>query len=416
MGADRAAEIGLGRDPCNSMILKSFRSTVKRLRRFLPLGKMNFYGLDPTRARGKRMLDDLVARWATLLVDYCLRVQPGETIAISAELEARPLIEACYLQVVDRGAFPIIRVELPGLSEYFVKHAPESILAHLSPISIREAEVVDGRIRISAETNTRSMAGIDPKRQAIVDRARYPLREMLSKKRWVITQYPTLAYANDAKMALSDYQAYVASAMFLDRADPVEAWQDLGRRQAGLVEFMTGVSEIRIEGQGTDLTLSVAGRTWINSDGRRNMPSGEIFTGPVETSVNGKLQCSFPVCRGGREVVGIALEFVDGKVVRASASEGEEYLLSMLDLDEGARYLGELGIGLNPGIDRFTGSILYDEKIGGTVHLALGSSYPETGGTNKSALHWDLILDTRQGGRITADGRLVMENGRWLVG
>jgi aminopeptidase len=362
------------------------------------------------------MRDDLVARWATLLVDYCLRVEPGETVAISAELEARPLVEACFREVVDRGAFPIVRVELPGLGEYFVEHAAEPMLAHLSPVSIREAEVVDARIRISAETDTRSMAGIDPKRQAIVDRARYPLRELLSKKRWVLTQYPTLAYANDAGMPMADYEAYVASAMFLDRDDPVQAWQDLGRRQAGLVEFMSGVSEVRIEGAETDLRLSVAGRTWINSDGRRNMPSGEIFTGPVETSAQGKLRCSFPVCRGGREVVGIALEFVDGKVVKARADDGEDYLNSMLELDAGARFLGELGIGLNAGIDRFTGSILYDEKIGGTIHLALGSSYPETGGTNKSALHWDLILDTRQGGRVTTDGQVVMENGRWLVG
>jgi aminopeptidase len=362
------------------------------------------------------MIDDLVTRWATLLVDYCLRVQPGETIVLSSELEARPLVEACYRAIVDRGALPIARVSLPGLGEYFVEHASEAMLAHLSPISIREAEVVDGRIGISADTNTRSMAGIDPNRQAIVDRARHPLKELLMKKRWVITQYPTLAYANDAKMTLEDYEAYVAAAMFLDRPDPVQAWQDLGRRQSGLVEFMTGVSKVRIEGEGTDITLSVAGRKWINSDGRRNMPSGEIFTGPVETSANGKLRCSFPVCRSGREVVGICLEFVDGKVVQASAEDGEEYLLSMLELDPGARFLGELGIGLNAGIDRFTGSILYDEKIGGTVHLALGSSYPETGGTNKSALHWDLILDLRNGGRVTADGRVVMEDGRWLVG
>ena len=166
---------------------------------------------------------------------------------------------------------------------------------------------------------------------------------------------------------------------------------------------------------GTDLTLSVAGRRWINSDGRRNMPSGEIFTGPVETSAKGKLRCSFPVCRGGREVVGITLVFEGGKVVSASAEEGEEYLLSMLELDPGARFLGELGIGLNAGIDRFTGSILYDEKIGGTVHVALGRSYPETGGRNKSALHWDLICDLRRGGRLTADGEVVQQDGRFVV-
>jgi len=362
------------------------------------------------------MIDDLIARWATLLVDYCLRVEAGETILIASELEARPLVEACHREVVRRGGHPIVRVELPGLAEFFVANASEAQLAHLSPVSVREAEVCDGRIRISAEADTRSMRGVDPGRQAIVDRARAPLRELASKKRWVLTQYPTAAYATDAGMTRDDYEAYVASAMFLDREDPVAAWQDLGRRQAGLVEFMSGVSEVRIEGDGTDLTISVAGRTWINSDGRRNMPSGEIFTGPVEASAQGRLRCSFPVCRSGREVVGIALKFEGGRVVAAPAGPGGDYLLSMLELDPGARRLGELGIGLNPGIDRFTGSILYDEKIGGTVHLALGSSYPETGGTNASALHWDLILDLRRGGRVTADGRVVMEGGRWLVG
>ncbi len=362
------------------------------------------------------MTGELVTRWANLLVDYCLRVEPAETILIAAELPAQPLIEACFRAVVDRGAHPIVRVELPGLSEYFVEHANEAQLAHLSPISIREAEVVDGRIRITAETDTRSMSGVDPARQAIVDRARAPLRELAAKRRWVLTQYPTEAYARDATMPLHDYEAYVASAMFLDTGDPVAAWRDLGRRQSGLVEFMTGVRAVRIEAEGTDLTLAVAGRTWINSDGRRNMPSGEIFTGPVETSAQGRLRCSFPVCRGGREVDGIALEFDQGRVVAASAESGEDYLRSMIDLDPGARYLGELGLGLNGGIDRFTGSILYDEKIGGTVHLALGNSYPETGGINKSALHWDLIVDLRQGGRITADGQVVMTDGRWLVG
>jgi aminopeptidase len=260
------------------------------------------------------------------------------------------------------------------------------------------------------------MSGIDPARQAIADRARDPIRRAAGRKRWVLTQYPTAAYAADAAMELADYERYVASAMFLDSPDPVAAWQALGRSQAGLVEFMSGVKTVRIEAQGTDLTLSVAGRTWINSDGRRNMPSGEIFTGPIEDSAHGRLRCGFPVCRNGREVVGIELELAAGRVVSARAEQGEAYLNSMLDLDPGARRLGELGLGLNRGIDRFTGSILYDEKIGGTVHLALGQSYPETGGTNQSALHWDLIVDTRRGGRITADGRVVMEDGTWTAG
>jgi len=347
------------------------------------------------------MTDDLAARWADLLVDYCLRVAPGETILIGSELEAWPLIAACYKAVVLRKASPLVRPDFPELSEFFLRHASDKQLRFLPPSTIHDAKVSDARISISAEADTRAMSGIDPSRQAIVDRSRHPLRQILREKRWVLTQYPTLGYASDAGMSLEDYEDYAVSAMFLDQPDPAAFWRALGERQAGLASFMTGVKTIRIEAEGTDLTLSVAGRTWINSDGRRNMPSGEIFTGPVEDSAQGKLRCGFPVCRDGREISGIELEFVDGRVKSGRAEAGEDYLLSMLDLDDGARKLGELGIGLNEGINRFTGSILYDEKIGGTVHLALGQSYP---------------VDTRSGGRITVDGEVVMVNGRWLVG
>ncbi len=362
------------------------------------------------------MTDALADRWADLLTDYCLRVVPGETILIGSELDAWPLIAACYKAVTLRGAYPLVRPDFPELSEFTLRHATEEQLAFLPPSTIHDTQVADGRIRISAEADTRALSRIDPKRQAIADRARGPLRKIVRDKRWVLTQYPTSGYAADAGMSLDDYEAYAVSAMFLDKPDPAAEWRALGDRQAGLVSFMSGVKTVRIEAEGTDLTLSVARRTWINSDGRRNMPSGEIFTGPIEASATGRLRCGFPVCRDGREIVGITLEFDAGKVTSAHAEEGEDYLLSMLDLDPGARRLGELGIGLNYGIGRFTGSILYDEKIGGTIHLALGQSYPETGGVNESALHWDLIVDTRADGRITADGAVVMENGRWLVG
>jgi aminopeptidase len=359
---------------------------------------------------------EVVARWADLLVDYCLDVKPDETILVSAEEPARPLVEACYKAIVLRGALPLVRLELPGLHEFFLEHATQSQLTHLPPVALFEAQKVDGRIRIAAESDTRSMGRVDPLRQAAFDRARDPIRQAARRARWVLTQYPTPAYAQDAAMTVDDYEAFVTRSLFLDTPDAEQAWRALGRRQAGLVEYMSQVRQLRIEAEGTDLVLSVAGRTWINSDGRRNMPSGEIFTGPIEDSASGRLRSSFPVCRDGRELVGIDLEFDLGKVVKADARAGKEYLLAMLDLDTGARRVGELGLGLNHGIDRFTRSILYDEKIGGTVHLALGQSYPETGGVNNSALHWDLIVDTRSQGRITADGELVMENGQWLVG
>jgi aminopeptidase len=360
--------------------------------------------------------DNLIARWADLLVDYCLKVERGETIVIGSELEARPLVEAASKAVILRGAHPLVRLEIPGLHEFFLEHADDAQLAHLPASAMAEAEAADARIRIAADSDTRSMSRVDPRRQAQYERAREPIRRAARQKRWVLTQYPTAAYAADAGMSLDDYEAFIQAALFLDRADPAAEWKALGRRQAALVEFMSQVRSIRIEADDTDLTLSVDGRTWINSDGRRNMPSGEIFTGPIEDSASGRLRCGFPVCRDGRKLEGIALEFRQGEVVAARADASEEYLLAMLDLDSGARRLGELGLGLNSGIDRFTGSILFDEKIGGTVHLALGQSYPETGGVNVSALHWDLIVDTRTRGRIWANDRLVMEDGRWLVG
>jgi aminopeptidase len=360
--------------------------------------------------------DALVARWADLLVDYCLQVERGEVIAIGSEVAARPLVEACFKAIVLRDATPLLRIELPGLHEFFLEHASDTQLAFVPSSTLFEAEATSARIRISAEVDTRSMSRIDPKRQAIYERARDPLRAAARKHRWVLTQFPTPAYAADARMSLDEYEQFVTMALFLNRPDPTAEWKALGRRQSGLVDFLSHTRTIRIEAPETDLTLSVAGRTWINSDGRRNMPSGEVFTGPIEESATGKLRSGFPVCRDGRELVGISLEFRAGEVVRARADQGEDYLLAMLELDPGARRLGELGLGLNPGIDRFTGSILYDEKIGGTVHLALGQSYSETGGVNRSALHWDLIVDTRTAGRITADGQTVMENGRWLVG
>jgi len=363
-----------------------------------------------------RLQAEVVARWAELLVDYCLRVERDETIVVSSEVLARPLVEACYKAIVLRGAHPLVRLEIAGLHEFFVERATDAQLAHVPAVALFEAQSASGRIRISAESDTRSMSRIDPGRQAVFERAREPVRRAARQARWVLTQFPTAAYAGLAGLSLPDYEDFVTRAMFLDRPLPCAAWQELGGRQAALVEFMTGVRTVRIEADGTDLTLSVAGRTWINSDGRRNMPSGEIFTGPIENTATGRLRSSFPVCRDGRELVGIDLEFHQGNVVAASAARGQDYLQAMLDLDSGARRVGELGLGLNRGIDRFTGSILYDEKIGGTVHVALGQSYPETGGLNNSALHWDLIVDTRTQGRLSADGRLVMENGRWLVG
>jgi aminopeptidase len=267
-------------------------------------------------------------------------------------------------------------------------------------------------LRVDAPANTRALAGIDPVLIARGARARAPVQEARLARRWCGTLWPTSALAQEAGMALDDYAAFVSRALFLDRLDPPSAWADLSVRQAKLVERLEQAREIRLEADGTDLTLRVDGRTWINSDGRRNMPSGEVFTGPLERSAQGTIRFSVPSSPRGVQVTGVELTFRDGEVIAARAERGEDYLVSALATDEGARRLGELGVGTNSGIDRATGHILLDEKIAGTVHLALGRSYPETGGINSSALHWDLICDLRGGGRLSADGEAVVDDGR----
>ena len=235
------------------------------------------------------------------------------------------------------------------------------------------------------------------------------------KKRWCSTLWPTEALAAQAGMGLEDFAAFVRSALFLDQPDPVRAWGGLHAFQERLIGRLRDARELRLEAEGTDLTLSVAGRTWVNSDGKRNMPSGEVFTGPHEQSANGRVRFTVRSAPAGIDVDGVELELRDGGVVSARAAVGDEYLQRALATDDGSRFLGEIGIGTNFGIARPTGTILFDEKIGGTVHLALGRSYPETGGKNRSALHWDLICDLRAGGRLSADGEIVQEGGRFAL-
>lgn len=359
------------------------------------------------------MTEDILRRWADLLVDYCVQIKPGEPVLITAETTAEPLVRLTAEAAILRGAHPIVRLEIPGLADFLVGHGTDDQIRSVPESAYADARSADARIRILAESRPHSV--VDPSKKALYDKAREPLRQLAAGRRWALTQYPTETYAQLAGMTTGEYEAFVTSAMFLDRPDPVAAWQELGRRQAKVIDRIRPVSQIRLLAEGTDLSLDVSSRTWINSDGRRNMPSGEVFTGPHETSANGRLHCARPVLRDGVRLEGISLVFENGQVVEATATAGQDYLRAMIAMDKGASFVGELGLGLNDGIDRFSGSILFDEKIGGTAHVALGSSYPETGGTNSSALHWDFIIDLRQGGRILADGAVVCENGRWRI-
>ena len=352
-------------------------------------------------------------------MDYSVEVREGEQVAVFGEVGAEPLIKALYTRLLQVGAVPVLQVQLPGMQELFFEHAGEVHYKSIPSIRRFVAEEADAEIGIKAPSNTRALANVDPARQRALAELNKPLSEvMLEKNRWVLTLFPTEALAQEANMGLAAYEEFAFGAMGLNEDDPVRYWQEKSREQAllqaRLKERLEEAREIRLVGPGTDLTLSVEGRKFVNSAGRRNMPCGEVFTGPIEDSANGHVYFGVPAAIGGREVAGVSLRFREGKVVEAGAEKGEEYLRSLLDTDAGARYLGEIGIGTNYGIGQASANVLFDEKLGGTVHLAIGRSYKETGGKNDSSVHTDLVCDLREDGELYADGELIQKNGRFL--
>jgi aminopeptidase len=361
------------------------------------------------------MLDRRLEKLARVLVDYSVEAKEGEQVAVFGEVGAGPLVEALYKRLLQVGAMPVVQLSLPGMQELFFEHARDVHYENIPSIRRFVAEEADAEIGIKAPSNTRALAGVDPKKQQRLAGLTQPLQEiMLQKNRWVLTLFPTQALAQEANMGLAGYEEFAFAAMGLNEEDPVRYWREKSREQERLKERLEEASELRVVGPGTDVTLSVAGRTFINSAGRRNMPCGEVFTGPVEDSANGHVYFGVPAAIGGREVAGVTLRFEDGKVVASEAEKGGEYLESLLDTDAGARYLGEIGIGTNYNIGRASGNVLFDEKLGGTVHLAIGRSYKETGGQNDSSVHTDLVCDLRSGGELYADGELIQKDGRFL--
>ncbi len=360
------------------------------------------------------MPDPRVQKLARILVRYSLGVQRGQSVSVQGGTAAEPLILAVYEELLRVGAHPFVRMQPDGLQACFFQTGRPHHFTEASPVERACAKAIDASIRIYSQTNTRELSSVDPRRQTAYARAMDPVMRIIRRKPWTLTLFPTAAYAQDADMSLREFEDFVYAATFADEARPVAAWRALHRDQQRLIQRLEGADEVHITGPGTDLKLSVRDRVFINSDGHRNMPSGEIFTGPVETSAEGCIQYDFPVCHLGREIEGIRLVFRSGKVVEATAAKNEAFLREMLAMDAGATRLGELGIGTNRRIQRFTRNILFDEKIGGTVHLALGQSYAETGGRNRSSLHWDMIKDLRQGGAVHVDGKLFQEDGRFV--
>jgi aminopeptidase len=358
---------------------------------------------------------------AHILVAYSCAVKEGDVCLIQGESASEPLALAVYEEVVKAGGLPVVDLAMAGQAPVFFRHASDRQLEWVPPPAQWAAEEADVRFRLIADTNTRELSGVEPALQTRRQTAVKPLMETMMRRsaagelRWSLTLFPTEAYAAEADMSLADYEDFYYRACLCDREDPIVAWREQSGETRRLADWISGREEVRLQGPGTDLTLNISGRTFIAADGHNNMPDGEFFTGPVEDSVNGEVSFSYPAVYGGREVAGVRLRFKDGVVADASAERNEDFLLETLDTDEGARRLGELGIGTNYGIDRFTKEILLDEKIGGTIHLAVGMSYPETGGKNNSAVHWDMVCDLRRGGRITVDGTELQADGKFSV-
>jgi aminopeptidase len=366
-------------------------------------------------------MDSRLKKMAEVLVNYSVHAEPGQWIAIQTEIAGEPAAIACAEAVLRAGANPTVFFSSEEVAEARLRLGNDDQLDFIPPTTRLSAEQADASIIILAPRNTRALSGIDPARMARSNKAASVLGELRMRRTaegtfaWTIAAFPTPAGAQDANMSLRTYEDFVYGAGLLDETDPVAAWQALAERQQRLIDWLDGKREVRITGPNTDLRLSIEGRSWINDDGHFNFPGGEIFTAPVEDSVEGTIRFNFPAFHAGREVTGVRLVYREGRVVEASATGDEEYLQQMLDLDENARRLGEFAIGTNPGIHQFTKNTLFDEKIGGTIHMALGRTIPGTGGTNMSALHWDMVYNLRDGAEITVDGEPFSRNGEFLV-
>ncbi len=369
------------------------------------------------------MRDPRLEKLAQVLVGHSVGVKKGDVVQIRGGSVTEPLILAVLTEVVKAGGHPLIRMTPEEATDILCRHGSDEQLAYVSPLAKREFSTVDVSISIWGEANTKSMSNVPPAKQKLLSKAKKPILKIFldrsakkddTRLRWVGTQFPCQASAQDAEMSLAEYEDFVFNGGLLNLPNPVAAWKRLHIAQQHLVELLDKATEVRFIAPGTDLRVGVKGRKWINCSGQQNFPDGEVFTGPLEDATEGTVRYTFPAVYGGREVRDVVLTFKGGKVVDARASRNEDFLFEMIDQDRGGRTLGEIAIGTNFGIRQFTRNTLFDEKIGGTFHAALGAAYPETGGKNNSGLHWDMVCDLRRGGRIEVDGKVLLKNGKFL--
>ncbi|MFN2273584.1 MAG: aminopeptidase [Anaerolineales bacterium] len=367
------------------------------------------------------MTDQRTVNLARILVNYSVNVQRGERVAIMGTSLAAPLLLEIQRAALQAGGQPDLIAMLPGADYIYFTEADEEQLQYQSPLMKMVLEEYEVIIQIMSSANTRELANVPPAKQGLRAKAmaesfkRYVERGASGELKWNISIYPTPAAAQEAEMSLSEFEDFVYGATFADHENPVSAWNEIHALQQRLVDWLAGKKHVVVQGPDVDLKLSIEGRTFDNSDGRHNMPSGEVFTSPVEDSVEGWIRFSYPAIQSGKRVENVELTFEKGKVVKATASKNEDFLNEMLDVDRGARYLGEFAVGTNHRIDRFIGNMLFDEKMGGTIHLAVGTGFPNLGSKNESGIHCDMLCDMKQGGRIVVDGELFYESGEFKV-
>ena len=362
------------------------------------------------------MADERIKKLAKTLVEHSTKVKKGDKVVISGDVVAEPLIKEVYKLCLKKGAHTAVHANLPGMAQIYYKNASPAQLKKFPEVAMFESKKSDVFIGIWGTSNTRELSNIDPKKIAIRNKVTHPISKVRLKKRWVGCDFPTNALAMEADMSLEEYDLWFYNACNID-------YTALQKRYAKLKKIIDRGKEVRIVGRNTDLKLSIKGMAAINKQGDCNIPDGEVFTAPEKFSAEGHIEFSYPAIRGGNEVDGIYLEFRKGKVVKAKAKKNERFLKSMLKTDPGASYLGELGIGVNYKITKYTKNLLFDEKIGGTIHLALGMAYPECcqknkAQGNKSALHWDIVKDLRPrggGGKLIVDGKVIQKNGKFLI-
>jgi aminopeptidase len=366
------------------------------------------------------MADARVEKLAQILVDHSAEIKPGDRVAIEATTAAQPLVRALCATILDRGGYPHLLLELPDQEEILFAHAKDEQLDAIPTFRKLAYDQFESRIRIHSDTNPRALSSVDPARQRRHQKASASILEMQMRRgadrsfKWVTTLFPTEGYAIEAEMSLSNFEDFVYRACHADQANPVAYWNKVEASQKKIIDRIEGHDQVVLRGPNVDLSLSINGRKFLNAAGKSNMPDGEVFTGPVEDTLNGFVRFSYPAIYSGVLVEGVELTFSNGKVTQARAEKNQAFLMEMLESDTGARYVGEFAIGTNYEINRFSHNILFDEKLGGSFHMALGAGYPETGSHNKSIIHWDMICGMQKDAEILLDGEVVYKNGKFV--